>query len=196
MDIFTRPSKLFTINFPWIFCYKSVTFFVLYLLLTILSSIREVNVAFIILYSTIRLILSFSDSMIYSFILKFFPRISCSLSCCRSAEETAARWRIVRTSNNWYLQQRNCGFAWHQLPSGTWRRMVMSTSQQVALAFTAVLLMFVVLPRLFGVGGGGAASENTFDPRYSRKGKFIWIAEATKHPWSAFCATIRVLFTM
>lgn len=81
------------------------------------------------------------------------------------------------------------------LPSCPWR-MGMSTSQQVALAFTAVLLMFVVLPRLFGVGGGGTVSENTFDPRYSRKGKFIWIAEATKHLWSAFCPNIRVLFTM
>ncbi|TNM91474.1 hypothetical protein fugu_019854 [Takifugu bimaculatus] len=45
--------------------------------------------------------------------------------------------------------------------------MVLSTSQQTAMAFTAVLLMFVVLPRLFGVGTVG---ENTFDPRYSRKG--------------------------
>lgn len=49
--------------------------------------------------------------------------------------------------------------------------MALSTSQQIALAFTAVLLMFVVLPRLFGVGGGGTVSENMFDPRYSRKGK-------------------------
>lgn len=57
------------------------------------------------------------------------------------------------------------------------RRMVLSTSQQIALAFTAVLLMFVVLPRLFGIGGGGTVSENTFDPRYSRKGKLIWITE-------------------
>ncbi|XP_035989584.1 coiled-coil domain-containing protein 107 [Fundulus heteroclitus] len=48
--------------------------------------------------------------------------------------------------------------------------MVLSTSQQVALAFTAVLLTFVVLPRLFGVGGGTAAKETKFDPRYNRKG--------------------------
>lgn len=48
------------------------------------------------------------------------------------------------------------------------------------MAFTAVLLMFVVLPRLFGVGGGGTLSENTFDHRYSRKGKLIWIAEELK----------------
>lgn len=48
--------------------------------------------------------------------------------------------------------------------------MVLSTSQQVALAFTAVLFTFVVLPRLFGVGGGTAAKEAKYDPRYSRKG--------------------------
>lgn len=60
------------------------------------------------------------------------------------------------------------------------RRMVLSTSQQVALAFTAVLLMFVVLPRLFGVSGGGTVKENTFDPRYSRKGNLIFIAAKAK----------------
>ncbi|XP_029969347.1 uncharacterized protein LOC115404236 [Salarias fasciatus] len=48
--------------------------------------------------------------------------------------------------------------------------MVLSTSQQVALAFTAVLFTFVVLPRLFGVGGGTAAKETKHDPRYTRKG--------------------------
>ncbi|XP_075867519.1 uncharacterized protein LOC142877058 isoform X2 [Nelusetta ayraudi] len=48
--------------------------------------------------------------------------------------------------------------------------MVMSTSQQVALAFTAVLFTFVVLPRLFGVGVGSAGKENRFDSRYGRKG--------------------------
>ncbi|XP_029317450.1 protein RIC-3 isoform X3 [Cottoperca gobio] len=47
--------------------------------------------------------------------------------------------------------------------------MVVSTSQQVALAFTAVLFTFVVLPRMFGVGGGTGAKETRFDPRYSRK---------------------------
>ncbi|XP_036978087.1 coiled-coil domain-containing protein 107 [Acanthopagrus latus] len=47
--------------------------------------------------------------------------------------------------------------------------MVLSTSQQVALAFTAVLFTFVVLPRLFGVGGGTGAKESRFDSRYSRK---------------------------
>ncbi|KAM9845802.1 uncharacterized protein ACBR49_010796 [Aulostomus maculatus] len=46
--------------------------------------------------------------------------------------------------------------------------MVLSTSQQVALAFTAVLFTFVVLPRMFGVGGG--TKEARFDPRYARKG--------------------------
>lgn len=49
--------------------------------------------------------------------------------------------------------------------------MVLSTSQQVALAFTAVLFTFVVLPRLFGVGGGTGAKETRFDPRYTRKGR-------------------------
>uniref|UniRef100_A0A3B3WPX5 Resistance to inhibitors of cholinesterase protein 3 N-terminal domain-containing protein n=1 Tax=Poecilia mexicana TaxID=48701 RepID=A0A3B3WPX5_9TELE len=48
--------------------------------------------------------------------------------------------------------------------------MVLSTSQQVALAFTAVLFTFVVLPRLFGVGGGTAAKETKSDLRYNRKG--------------------------
>ncbi|XP_037617029.1 coiled-coil domain-containing protein 107 isoform X2 [Sebastes umbrosus] len=47
--------------------------------------------------------------------------------------------------------------------------MVLSTAQQVALAFTAVLFTFVVLPRMFGVGGGTGAKETRFDPRYSRK---------------------------
>lgn len=50
---------------------------------------------------------------------------------------------------------------------------MLSTSQQVALAFTAVLFTFVVLPRLFGVGGGGGgngAKDARYDPRYNRKG--------------------------
>lgn len=49
--------------------------------------------------------------------------------------------------------------------------MVLSTSQQVALAFTAVLFTFVVLPRLFGAGGGTSAKDTKFDPRYNKKGK-------------------------
>ncbi|XP_032363591.1 uncharacterized protein ccdc107 [Etheostoma spectabile] len=40
--------------------------------------------------------------------------------------------------------------------------MVLSTSQQVAMAFTAVLFTFVVLPRMLGVGPRS-------DPRYARK---------------------------
>lgn len=48
--------------------------------------------------------------------------------------------------------------------------MVLSTSQQVALAFTAVLFTFVVLPRLFGVGGGTGGKETKLDSRYTRKG--------------------------
>lgn len=48
---------------------------------------------------------------------------------------------------------------------------MLSTSQQVALAFTAVLFTFVVLPRLFGVGGGGTGAKDArSDPRHSRKG--------------------------
>ncbi|XP_034530008.1 coiled-coil domain-containing protein 107 [Notolabrus celidotus] len=47
--------------------------------------------------------------------------------------------------------------------------MVLSTSHQVALAFTAVLFTFVVLPRMFGVGGGSGTKETRFDPRYTRK---------------------------
>ncbi|XP_034018888.1 coiled-coil domain-containing protein 107 [Thalassophryne amazonica] len=49
--------------------------------------------------------------------------------------------------------------------------MVLSTSQQVVLAFTAVLFMFVVLPRMFGLSSNGTGStEARFGPRYSRKG--------------------------
>ncbi|KAJ0015327.1 hypothetical protein NQD34_008947 [Periophthalmus magnuspinnatus] len=51
--------------------------------------------------------------------------------------------------------------------------MVLSTSQQVALVFTAVLFTFVVLPRMFGVGGGGGgtgAKDARLDSRYNRKG--------------------------
>lgn len=70
--------------------------------------------------------------------------------------------------------------------------MALSISQQVALAFTAVLLMFVVLPRLFGVGGGGTLKENTFDPRYSRKGKVISIAEKAKKLRIIQCASASV----
>nr|XP_061809498.1 coiled-coil domain-containing protein 107 [Nerophis lumbriciformis] len=47
--------------------------------------------------------------------------------------------------------------------------MVLSTSQQVALAFTAVLFTFVVLPKMFGVGTGAKPKESRLDPRYSRK---------------------------
>ncbi|KAM6896177.1 uncharacterized protein PEZ65_021322 isoform 2-T2 [Lycodopsis pacificus] len=45
--------------------------------------------------------------------------------------------------------------------------MVLSTSHQVALAFTAVLFTFVVLPRMFSSGTG--AKETRVDPRYSKK---------------------------
>lgn len=67
----------------------------------------------------------------------------------------------------------------------TTRIMVLSTSQQVALAFTAVLFTFVVLPRLFGVGGGTGVKESRFDSRYSRKGRtFTAVAEGNmSHSW-------------
>ncbi|CAB1346217.1 unnamed protein product [Coregonus sp. 'balchen'] len=47
--------------------------------------------------------------------------------------------------------------------------MVFSSSQQVVVAFTAVLFAFVVFPRMFGVGSG-AKETRGFDARYNRKG--------------------------
>ncbi|KAJ8007268.1 hypothetical protein DPEC_G00115780 [Dallia pectoralis] len=46
--------------------------------------------------------------------------------------------------------------------------MVLSSSQQVVFAFTAVLFAFVVFPRMFGVGSG-AKDARGFDARYNRK---------------------------
>ncbi|KAK1789465.1 hypothetical protein P4O66_015381 [Electrophorus voltai] len=46
--------------------------------------------------------------------------------------------------------------------------MVLSSSQQIVVAFTAVVCVFVVFPRLFG-GGGVVRETKTFEPRY-RKG--------------------------
>ncbi|XP_010885577.2 coiled-coil domain-containing protein 107 [Esox lucius] len=46
--------------------------------------------------------------------------------------------------------------------------MVLSSSQQVVFAFTAVLFAFVVFPRMFGVGSG-AKETRGFDARYNRK---------------------------
>ncbi len=46
--------------------------------------------------------------------------------------------------------------------------MVLSSSQQLVMAFTAVLLVFVLFPRMFG--GGGSRDGQPFDPRISRKG--------------------------
>ncbi|XP_038834007.1 uncharacterized protein LOC120032129 [Salvelinus namaycush] len=46
--------------------------------------------------------------------------------------------------------------------------MVFSSSQQVVVAFTAVLFAFVVFPRMFGVGSG-AKETRGFDARYNRK---------------------------
>ncbi|XP_043092729.1 coiled-coil domain-containing protein 107 [Puntigrus tetrazona] len=45
--------------------------------------------------------------------------------------------------------------------------MVLSSSQQLVMAFTAVLLVFVLFPRMFG---GGSRDGETFDPRISRRG--------------------------
>lgn len=47
--------------------------------------------------------------------------------------------------------------------------MVLSSSQQVVVAFTVVLFAFVVLPRMFGVGTTGSKETKGFDPRYNRK---------------------------
>ncbi|XP_029598113.1 uncharacterized protein LOC115180285 [Salmo trutta] len=46
--------------------------------------------------------------------------------------------------------------------------MVFSSSQQVVVAFTAVLFAFVVFPKMFGVGSG-AKETRGFDARYNRK---------------------------
>ncbi|XP_051546764.1 coiled-coil domain-containing protein 107-like [Myxocyprinus asiaticus] len=43
--------------------------------------------------------------------------------------------------------------------------MVLSSSQQVVMAFTAVLLVFVLFPRMFG-----SRESQSFDPRISRRG--------------------------
>ncbi|XP_061815003.1 uncharacterized protein [Nerophis lumbriciformis] len=48
--------------------------------------------------------------------------------------------------------------------------MVLSTTQQVALAFTAVMLTFVVFPKMFSIGGGNGVKESRRDSRYARKG--------------------------
>ncbi|KAK2893099.1 hypothetical protein Q8A67_013087 [Cirrhinus molitorella] len=46
--------------------------------------------------------------------------------------------------------------------------MVLSSSQQLVMAFTAVLLVFVLFPRMFG--GGSSREGQSFDPRISRRG--------------------------
>ncbi|KAL4660234.1 coiled-coil domain-containing protein 107 [Arapaima gigas] len=46
--------------------------------------------------------------------------------------------------------------------------MVLSSSQQLVVAFTAVLLVFVVIPRMFG-GGIGSREPKGLDPRFNRK---------------------------
>lgn len=43
--------------------------------------------------------------------------------------------------------------------------MVLSSSQQLVMAFTAVLLVFVLFPRMFGGRDG-----QSFEPRVSRRG--------------------------
>lgn len=48
--------------------------------------------------------------------------------------------------------------------------MVLSSSQQVVVAFTAVLFAFVVFPRMFGGGTWSKDPTKSFDPRYNRKG--------------------------
>ncbi|XP_016367638.1 uncharacterized protein LOC107708010 isoform X1 [Sinocyclocheilus rhinocerous] len=46
--------------------------------------------------------------------------------------------------------------------------MALSSSQQLVMAFTAVLLVFVLFPRMFG--GGGSRDGQPFDPRINRRG--------------------------
>ncbi|XP_059366588.1 coiled-coil domain-containing protein 107 [Carassius carassius] len=46
--------------------------------------------------------------------------------------------------------------------------MALSSSQQLVMAFTAVLLVFVLFPRMFG--GGGSRDGQPFDPRISSGG--------------------------
>ncbi|KAL2102827.1 hypothetical protein ACEWY4_001995 [Coilia grayii] len=48
--------------------------------------------------------------------------------------------------------------------------MVLSSSQQVVIAFTVVLFAFVVFPKMFGGGSGLRESSKSFDPRHGRKG--------------------------
>lgn len=141
------------------------------------------------------------------FILKTsFPDV---LSChCSCAEQSTAVWNVLA----WFWVSNlvfRCKWAWQGVVSplcdilfthvpqrppplplsrcvgSTTRIMVLSTSQQVALAFTAVLFTFVVLPRLFGVGGGTGVKESRFDSRYSRKGRtFTAVAEGNmSHSW-------------
>ncbi|XP_048010752.1 coiled-coil domain-containing protein 107 [Megalobrama amblycephala] len=47
--------------------------------------------------------------------------------------------------------------------------MVLSSSQQLVMAFTAVLLVFVLFPRMFS-GGGGSRDGQAFEPRSSKRG--------------------------
>ncbi|XP_055047193.2 uncharacterized protein [Misgurnus anguillicaudatus] len=46
---------------------------------------------------------------------------------------------------------------------------LLSSSQQVVMAFTAVLLVFVLFPRMF-TGSGGGREGQSFDPRMNRRG--------------------------
>jgi len=92
-------------------------------------------------------------------LLRPHPSRRSRCSCC-SCSAGVSRW-----VSRWV----SCCWRAHE-------RMVLSTSQQVALAFTAVLFTFVVLPRIFGVGGTGA-KETRFDPRYSKHGRVALVAE-------------------
>lgn len=142
--------------------------------------------------NTNRFIASFSVS-IYSFILKFFPPDILFFFLFWGGGAETAVWRRIVCASRLFIGLYSSGTVVSSFCVCFLlflsRRMALSTSQQIALAFTAVLLMFVVLPRLFGVGGGGTVSENMFDPRYSRKGKNEsgspgnWMILA----WLAFC---------
>jgi len=66
--------------------------------------------------------------------------------------------------------------------------MVLSSSQQLVMAFTAVLLVFVLFPRMFS---GSARDAQSFDPRISRRGA----GASTSTPvfvYSLYCGLLTV----
>lgn len=66
--------------------------------------------------------------------------------------------------------------------------MVLSSSQQLVMAFTAVLLVFVLFPRMFS-GGSSSRDGQSFEPRISKRGS------DTSTAASACCVCLLWLFT-